>query len=146
MKVVDNYITEENVSSHFEYIFSLKKVESPLTNFFTYDLDTQNTDGARPYVFYFYRLSKLPAKYNRGLTPYGLKKCKKDTIVLDGDNCVSNVLDSCLKLKGKGRRAKKNKILEYNLQLHAHNGRGFDTWIVKIDFPCCGRIVKTNQN
>ena len=33
-KIVDNYITEENVKSHFEYIYKIKKIESHLTNFF----------------------------------------------------------------------------------------------------------------
>ena len=83
-----------------------------MTNFITYDLETHNTDGARPYVFYFYRIGKLPARYNRVLTPYGIGKCKKDTIVFDGDNCVSNALNFCLKLKGKERRDKKIKCLK----------------------------------
>ena len=56
-KVVDNYITEENVKSHFEYIYKPKKNESHLTNFIVYDIETHNTDRARPYVFSFYRLS-----------------------------------------------------------------------------------------
>ena len=55
-KIVDNYITEENVNSHFEYIYIPKKVEPHLTNFITYVLETHNTDRARPYVFCFYRL------------------------------------------------------------------------------------------
>ena len=52
-KVVDNFITEENVKSHFEYIYKPKNIESHLTNFITYDLETHNTDRARPYVFLF---------------------------------------------------------------------------------------------
>ena len=52
-KIVDNYITEEIANSHFAYIYKPKKIESHLTNFITYDLETQNTDRARPYVFCF---------------------------------------------------------------------------------------------
>ena len=120
-KMVDNYITEENVNSHFTYEFTPKKIESHLTNFIVYDLETHNTDRARPYVFCFYRLSKLAGKYNRDLTADELGKCRKDTIAFDGDDCVSKALDFCLKLKGEERKVK-NKIVEYNLQLHAHNG------------------------
>ena len=86
-KIVDNFITEENVKSHFEYIYKPKKIESHLTNFITYDLETHNTDRARPYVFCFYRLSNLAGRYNRDLTPSELEKCRKDTIAFDGDNC-----------------------------------------------------------
>ena len=87
-KIVDNYTTEENISYHFKYEFIPKKIESHLTNFITYDLQTHNMDRARPYVFCFYRLSKLAGRYDRDLTPDDLEKCRKDTIAFDGDNCV----------------------------------------------------------
>ena len=58
-KMVDSYITEETVKSHFKYEFKPKKNESHLTNFIVYDFETHNTDRARPYVFGFCRLSKL---------------------------------------------------------------------------------------
>ena len=93
--MVDIYITAENVKSHFEYVYTLKKSESNFTNFITYDLETHNTDRARPFVF-FYRMSKLAGKYNRELTPYELEKCKKDTIAFYIDNCVTNALDFCI--------------------------------------------------
>ena len=76
---------KKNVNSHFEYIYTPKKIESHLTNFITYDLETYNTDRARPYVFCFYRLGKRAGRYNRDLTPYEKEKCKKDTIAFDGN-------------------------------------------------------------
>ena len=139
-KMIDNYITEENVNSHFKYDFLPKKIESHLTNFIVYDLEAHNTDRARPYLFCFYRLSKLAGRYNRDLTLDELEKCRKDTIAFDGDNCVSKALDFCLKLKGEERKVK-NKIVEYNLQLHAHNGSGFDTWVFLNNLPCDNYIV-----
>ena len=42
-EVVDNFITEENVNSHFKYDFIPNKFESHLTSFIVYDLETQNT-------------------------------------------------------------------------------------------------------
>ena len=145
-KLVDNYITDENVNSYFEYIYKPKKIESHLSNFNVYDLETHNTDRARPYVFSFYRLSKLAGRYNRDLTPNEIEKCRKDTIAFDGDNCVAKALDFCLKLKGDEYKDKKGKILEYNLQLHAHNGSGFDTWIVLNKLSCDKRIANIIKN
>ena len=52
-KIVQNYFTEENVHSNFKYEFIPKKIDSHLTNFNVYDLETHNTDRARPYVFCF---------------------------------------------------------------------------------------------
>ena len=134
-KIVDNYITEKNVNSHFANEFIPKKFESHLTNFIVYDLETHNTDRATPYVFCFYRLSKLAGRYNRDLTPDELEKCRKDTIAFDRDNCVSKALDFCFKLKGEERKVKIKKV-EYNFQLHAQNGSGFDTWIILNNLPC----------
>ena len=71
---------------------------------------------------------------------------KKDTIAFDGDNCVEKALDFCLKLKGDEYKDKKGKVLEYNLQLVAHNGSGFDTWIVLRNLPCDKRIVDRIKN
>ena len=117
-----------------------------MTNFIVYDLQTHNTDRARPYVFCFYRISKLAGRYNRDLTNDEKQKCKKDTIAFDGANCVEKASDFCLKLKREERKDNKNKLLEYNLQLHAHNGSGFDTWIVLNNLPCDKRVVNIVKN
>ena len=95
--------------------------------------------------FVLNRLSKLAGRYYRDLTPSELEKCRNDTIAFDGDNCVSKTLDFCLKLKGEERNVQ-NKIVEYNLQLHAHNGSGFDTWIVINSLNCDKRIVNIIKN
>ena len=139
-KIVDNYITEENVNSHFKYEFIPKKIDSHLTNFIVYDLETHNTDRARPYNMTFYRLSKIAGRYERDPTKEELKKSIDDTIFFAGDNCISNALDYLLKLKGEERKVN-NKIVEYNLQMHAHNGSGFDTWIILNNLRCDKHIV-----
>ena len=143
-KIVDNYITEENVNSHFKYEFIPKKIDSHLTNFIVYDLETHNTDRARPYNMTFYRLSKIAGRYERDPTQEELQKSIKDTIAFAGDNCFGNALDFCLKLKEE--RKVKNKIVEYNLQIHAHNGSGFDTWIILNSLPCDKHIVDIIKN
>ena len=140
-KVVDNYITEGNVNSHFKYEFTPKKIESHLTNFIVYDLETHNTDRAKPYNMTFYRLSKIAGRYERDSTPEELEKSKKDTIAFMGDDCINNALDYCLKLKGEERKTINNKIVECNLQMHAHNGSGFDTWLILNNLRCDKHIV-----
>ena len=132
-KVVDNYITEENFKSHFKYDFIPKKIDSHLTNFNVFDLETLNTDRAKPYDMTFYRISKIAGRYERDPTQEELKKSINDTFSFEGDNCIGDVLDFLKKFKGEERKIK-NKIVEYNLQLHAHNGSGFDTWIILIIF------------
>ena len=144
-KMVDNYITEENVTSHFKYEFIPKKIESHLSNFIVYDLETHNTDRARPYNMTFYRLSKIAVRYNRDPTPEELQKSINDTIAFGGDDCINNALDYLLKLKGEERKVK-NKIVDYNLQMHAHNGRGFDTWFVLNNLRCDRHIVSIIKN
>ena len=144
-KIVDNYITQENVNSHFKYEFIPKKIDSHLTNFIVYDLETHNTDRARPYDMTFYRLSKIAGRYDRDPTQEELKKSINDTISFAGDDCIEKSLDFLLKLKGEERKVN-NRIVEYNLQLHAHNGSGFDTWIILNNLPCDKNIVDIIKN
>ena len=144
-RMVDNYITEENVTSHFKYEFTPKKIESQMTNFILYDLETHNTDRARPYNITFYRLSKIVGRYERYPTKEELQKSIDDTIAFSGDDCIYNAQDYLLKLKGEERKVI-NKIVDYNLQLHAHNGSGFDTWIILNNLPCDKHIVNIEKN
>ena len=144
-KMIDNYITEENVTSHFKCEFIPKKIESHLTNFIVYDLETHNTDRARPYIMTFYRLSKIAGRYERDPTQEELQKSIDDTIAFSGDNCFGNALDFCLRLKGEERKVK-NKFVAYNLQMQAHNGSGFDTWIILNNLPCDKHIVNIIKN
>ena len=143
-KTVDNHITEENVNSHFRYEFNPKKIDSHLSNFIVYDTETHNTDRARPYCISFYRLSKIAGRYDRDPTKGELKKSREDTIAFMGDDCIDKALDYCLKLKGEVKL--KNKIISYNLQMHAHNGSGFDTWIILNNLRCDKHIVDIIKN
>ena len=90
--IVDNYITEENVSSYFKNDFIPQKIETHLTNFFVYDLETHNTERARPYNLTFFRLSKIAGRYERDPTQEELQKSINDTLSFIGDNCVGNAL------------------------------------------------------
>ena len=139
-KIVDNLITQENVNSHFKYEYIPKKIDSHPTNFIVYDLETHNTDRARPYNMTFYRLSKIAGRYDRDPTKDELDKSIKYMISFAGDDCIEKSLNFLLKIKGEERKVNK-KIVEYNLQMHAHNGSGFDTWIILDNLPCDKHIV-----
>ena len=105
-----------------------------MTNSIVYDLETYYLDKAKPHNKTFYRLSKIAAKFTRDLTPNEI-----DTLVFPGEKCFSNALNFSKKYKGDERKVN-NKTGEYNLQLHAHNGSGFDTWIFLNNLPCNKRI------
>ena len=147
-KTVDNYITEENVQTQFEYIYKPNKTETHLTNFFVYDLETHNNDRARPYNMTFHRLSKIAGRYERDPTQEELKKSINDTMAFARDKCISNSLYFSLNFKGQELKIN-NKTVEYNLQLHDHNGSGFDTWIILNNLPCdkhiVGDVIKTGK-
>ena len=94
----------------------------------------------------FYRLSIISRRCERDPTEDELNKCKKDTVAFVGDNCVGTALVFCLKLKGEEYKDQKCKVLDYNLQLKAHNGSGFDTWIVLNILPCDKSVVNIIKN
>ena len=106
-EIVDKYITEENVNSHFKYEFIPKKIESHLINFIVYDLETQYTNRAKLYIMTFCRLSKIAGRFERDPTQEELKKSINDTLSFEGDNCVGNALDFLLKFKKDERKMEK---------------------------------------
>ena len=107
---------------------------------------SKSTDRTIPFCISFYRLSRLSGRYNRDLTLYEHDKCKNDSLVFDGDNCVSNALDFLFKFKGEESKNINNKIVECNLQLHAHNGSAFDRWIILNNPPCDKHILDIIEN
>ena len=111
-----------------------------MTNLIVYDLQTYNKDRARHYSTSFYQLNRLAAKNNRDSNPEEVSRCKKDTLVFDGDICFGFALDNLLKLKDEERKIS-NTNVEYNCYLHANNGSGCDTRIILKSFPCNKRIV-----
>ena len=49
-------------------------------------------------------------------------------------------------MKKEEYKDKKGKLLEYNLQPHAHNASSFDSWIVLNNLPYDWRIANINKN
>ena len=55
------------------------------------------------------------------------------------------MLDHVLSFKGEPKKIK-NKIVEYNLYSIAHNGSGFDSYVVLINLPQWRSVVKLIKN
>ena len=68
------------------------------------------------------------------------QKCEKDTFELDGVDCTSKMLEWLATSKGETRKVG-NKIVEYKLQLLAHNGSAIDTYVVLNSLSNWHRLV-----
>ena len=144
-KVVDNVISDKHVKSFIKYEYSPKNVESPLTNIVVYDLETFNKIRAVPYCSCIYKLSKISGKYHRDISEQEYQKCLKHCVVFEGTDCINEMLDHVLSFKGEPKKIK-NKIVEYNLYLIAHNGSGFDSYVVLNNLPQWRSVVKLIKN
>ena len=91
------------------------------------------------------RLSKIASKYNRDLTNEIFQKCKGDTLVSDGTDCTSKLLDWLVTLKRKPGKVK-NKIVEHELQLIPNSGSWFDTSVVLNGLSNSHRMVTIVKN
>ena len=144
-KVVDNVISDKHVKGFIKYEYNPKKVKSPLTNIIVYDLETFNKNKAVPYCSCIYKLSKIAGKFRRDISEQEYQKCLNDCVVFKGIDCINEMLDYVLSFKGEPKKVK-NKIVEYNLYLIAHNGSGFDSYVVLNNLPQWRSIVKTIKN
>ena len=144
-KVVDNVVSDKHVKSFIKYEYNPKKVKSPLTNIIVYDLETFNKNRAVPYCSCIYKLSKISGKYQRDISEQEYQKCLNDCVVFKGTDCVNEMLDHVLSYKGEPKKVK-NKIVEYNLYLIAHNGSGFDSYVVLNNLPQWRSVVKLIKN
>ena len=144
-KVVDNVIFDKHVKSFINYEYNPKKVKSPLTNIVVYDLETFNKIKAVPYCSCIYKLSKISGKNHRDISEQEYQKCLNDCVVFKGTDYINEMLDHVLSFKGEPKKVK-NKIVEYNLCLIAHNGSGFDSYVVLNNLPQWRSVVKPVKN
>ena len=144
-KVVDIFISDEHVKSFIKYEYNPKKVKTPLTNIVVYNLETFNKIRAVPYCSCIYKLIKISGKYHRDISEQEYQKCLNDCVVFKETNCINEKLDCVLSFKGEPKKVK-NKIVEYNLYLVAHNGSGFDSYVVLNNLPQWRSVVKLIKN
>ena len=144
-KVVDNVISDKHVKSFIKYDYNPKKVKSPLTNLVVYDLETFNKIKAVPYCSCIYKLSKISGKYHRDVSEQEYQNCLNDCVVFKGTDCFNEMFDHVLSFKGEPKKVK-NKIVEININLIAHNGSDFDTYVVSNNLPQRRSVVKLIKN
>ena len=144
-KVADNVVSDKHVKGFIKYEYNPKKVKSPLTNIVVYDLETFSKIRVVPYCSCIYKLSKLSGKYKRDISEQENQKCLKDCVVFKGTDCINEMLDHVLSFKGEPKKVK-NKIVEYDLYLIAHNGFGFDGYVVLNNLPQWRSVVKIIKN
>ena len=94
-----------------------------------YDLETFNTERVEPFAFGIYRLSKLSGEYYRDISQREYELRRSDCIIFKESNCINEMLDHVLIIEGEAKRVK-NKIVNYNIYISAHNGSGFDNYAV----------------
>ena len=144
-KVVDNIISDNHVKSFIKYEYNPKKVKSPLTNTVVYDLETFNKNRAVLFCSCIYKLSKFSSKYHRDISEQEYQKSLNDCFVFKGTDCNNEMLDHVLSFKGEPKQIN-YRIVEYNLYLIAHNGIGFDSYVVLNNLPQWRSIVDFIKN
>ena len=92
-----------------------------------------------------YKLSKILGKYHRVISEKDYEKCLYDFVVFTGTDYINEMLDHVLSFKGEPKKVK-NRIVEYNPYLIAHNGSGFDSYVVLINLPQWRSVVKLIKN
>ena len=110
-----------------------------------YDIETFSTIKCVPYANFNYRLSKISGKYYRDISEKEYQKCSNDCIVFKGLDNINKILDYVLQFKGKPKRIN-NKIVKFNLNLIAHKGSGFDSYVVLNNLPRWRTVVSLIKN
>ena len=133
-RVVDNVISDKHVKSYIKYEYKPKKVQFQLTNMVVYDIETFSTIKCVPYANCIHRLSKISGKYYRDISENEYQKCLNDCIVFKGLDNINKMLDYVLQFKGEPKRIN-NKVVKNNLNLIAHKGSGFYSYVVLNNLP-----------
>ena len=144
-KCVDNYVCGKHVISVIKYECKPQKVQTQLTNTIVFDLQTYNTDRALLHSVCIYKLNKISGENNRDRTHREYEKHRKDCIVFKGTNCVNDILDQLLEIKGN---VKKNntEIVNCNLYLIAQSGPSFDSYVVLKNLSHWRTITNLNKD
>ena len=110
-RLVDKVISDKHVESFIKYGYKPKKVQSPLTKIFVYDLETFNKLRAVPFCSCRYKLIKCSGNH-RDKSEQKYQKYLNDCVVFKGTDCINGMLDHVLSFKGEAKKVD-NKIVEY---------------------------------
>ena len=151
-KFINSEVNELNSQNFKEYKFDPRKVANQVTNVCLYDIETFNRDRAIPYAIGYFPISKMGiSKYNRDLTKEEIEKYLNEVRIFDGEDCITKMFEKLRAVKGEPKKIEKNGkeiIVEYELKMIAHNGSGFDSWIILDNLPEWCRItsmIKTGK-
>ena len=144
-KVVDIVISDKHVKKFIKYDYKPKKVQPQVIIIVVYDLETFKKTRAVPCCSCIYKLSKISGKHHRDISEQEYQKCLEDCVVFKGTDCNNEILDHVLSFKGEPKKFK-IKIVEYNLYLIAHNGSGFDCYLVLNNLTQWRSVVKLIRN
>ena len=111
-----------------------------------YVLETFNRIRAVPYCSFINKLNKNSGKYHRDISEQAYQKCLNDCVVFKGTDCIIEMLDHVLSFKREPKKKIKNKYVEYNLYLIAHNSRGLDSYVVSNNLPQWRSVAKLIKN
>ena len=128
-KIIDIVNSHDNVDNYFKYELKPKKIESQISNVIVYDIETYDKNKDVPNWVSLDWLGKIAEWHNRDLTNEEYKKCKTDTNFFDENDRIEKMMDWLSGFKGEPTKLN-GRIVEYKLQLKAHNGSGFDKWVV----------------
>ena len=110
-----------------------------------YDSENYNRDRAIPYCSYIYKQSKFSRKQKQDQSEKHYQNCLNDCFVFRGSECIDEMLDHFLSFKREAEKVK-NKVVEYNLYLIAHNGSGFDSYVALKNLPQWRKVVTLTKN
>ena len=149
---INTEVAESKVFNFKEYKFDPKNVESQLNNVCVYDIETFIRDRAVPYAIGYFPISKLcVSKYSRDLAKEEIEKSLNDVKIIEGEDCITKMFKKLQDLKGEPKKIEKNGkeiTVEYEMKMIAHNGSGFDNWIILDNLPEWCRItsmIKTGK-
>ena len=109
------------------------------------DLDTYNKDRAVPCCSCIDKLSEISGNYNQDISA---KECQKnliDCVVFKGSDCNNEMVDHLLSFKG-GAEKINTKIVDFNLNMIAHKGSDFDSYVVINNLPQSQIVVNLIKN
>ena len=144
-KVVHNVKCDTHVKCFNKNKYEPKKVQSPLANVVVYDLEGLNKIGAVRYCSCIHKLSKLSGIYHRDKSEKKYQECLNNSVAFKGTYCNNDMLDHVFMFKGESIKIK-NKIVEYNLFLIAHNGSGCDSYVVLNNLPQWSSVYNLIKN
>ena len=103
-KLVVIVISDKHVKSYIKYEYKPEKVQSQLTSFNVYDIETFNTVKCVPYANCIFRISEISGKMYRDLSNKEYQKRSIDCIVLKRLDNINKMLDYVLQFKGEPKK------------------------------------------